>query len=76
LCTSLGFEGRYRVMHDGRSQLEALRERTAAVIRSTRGEYEHELSPHWRGLSVMRDRLSQYLPPWVGIAIGLALLLA
>ncbi|MGA4815868.1 type IVB secretion system protein IcmH/DotU [Pseudomonas aeruginosa] len=50
--------------------------RTAAVIRSTRGEYEHELSPHWRGLSVMRDRLSQYLPPWVGIAIGLALLLA
>ncbi|MFO6379909.1 type VI secretion system protein TssL, partial [Pseudomonas aeruginosa] len=36
----------------------------------------HELSPHWRGLSVMRDRLSQYLPPWVGIAIGLALLLA
>jgi type VI secretion system protein ImpK len=75
LCISLGFEGRYRVMNDGRSQLEALRERTAATIRSVRGERERELSPHWRGLTVVRDRLSQYLPPWVGIAIGLALLL-
>ncbi|MGV8677826.1 type IVB secretion system protein IcmH/DotU, partial [Pseudomonas aeruginosa] len=46
LCTSLVFEGRSRVMHDGRSQLEALREHTAPVIRSTRGEYAHELSPH------------------------------
>jgi type VI secretion system protein ImpK len=59
LCISLGFEGRYRVMNDGRSQLEALRERTAATIRSVRGERERELSPHWRGLTVVRDRLSQ-----------------
>lgn len=75
LCTSLGFEGRYRVMHDGRSQLEALRERTAATIRGVRGEHERELSPHWRGVSVARDRLSRFIPPWVGIAIGLAILL-
>ena len=40
LCMCLGFEGRYRVMHDGRHQLEALRERTAGVIRSVRGERE------------------------------------
>jgi len=75
LCISLGFEGRYRVMIDGRSQLDALRERTSAAIRSARGEYERELSPRWRGLAVVRDRLSQFMPPWVGIAIGLALLL-
>lgn len=75
LCMCLGFEGRYRVMNDGRSQLDALRERTSAAIRSARGEYERELSPHWRGLSVARDRLSQFMPPWVGVAIGLALLL-
>ncbi len=76
LCICLGFEGRYRVMIDGRSQLDALRERTSAAIRSARGDYERELSPHWRGLVVVRDRLSQFMPPWVGIAIGLALLLA
>ncbi|WP_409522044.1 MULTISPECIES: DotU family type VI secretion system protein [unclassified Pseudomonas] len=75
LCMRLGFEGRYRVMNDGRSHLEALRERTAAAIRSARGEFERELSPHWRGLTVVRDRLSQFMPPWVGLAVGLALLL-
>lgn len=75
LCMCLGFEGRYRVMNDGRSHLEALRERTSAAIRSARGEFERELSPHWRGLAVVRDRLSQFMPPWVGVAVGLALLL-
>jgi type VI secretion system protein ImpK len=76
LCMCLGFEGRYRVMNDGRSQLEALRERTSAVIRSARGEYERELSPHWRGVTVARDRLAQFMPPWIAVAIGVALLLA
>lgn len=75
LCMCLGFEGRYRVMNDGRRQLDALRERTSAAIRSTRGEFERDLSPHWRGHEGVRDRLSQFLPPWVGIAIGLAFLL-
>jgi type VI secretion system protein ImpK len=62
-------------MSDGRTQLEILRERTSAAIRSARGESERELSPHWRGLAVVRDRLSQFVPPWVGLAVGLALLL-
>jgi type VI secretion system protein ImpK len=75
LCLCLGFEGRYRVMNDGRSQLEALRERTSAAIRTARGGFERELSPHWRGQSVVRDRLSQLMPPWVGLAVGLAALL-
>lgn len=75
LCMCLGFEGRYRVMNNGRSELEALRERTSAAIRSARGEHERELSPHWRGLTLARDRLTQFMPPWVGVAIGLALLL-
>jgi type VI secretion system protein ImpK len=75
LCMCLGFEGRYRVMKDGRSQLDALRERTSAAIRTARGEIERELSPHWRGVTVARDRLSQFMPPWFAAAIGVALLL-
>ncbi|MBD8792165.1 DotU family type VI secretion system protein [Pseudomonas syringae] len=75
LCMSLGFEGRYRVMNNGRSQLDALRERTSAAIRSARGEREQGLSPRWRGLLMARDRLAQFMPPWVGVAIGIALLL-
>lgn len=75
LCLSLGFEGRYRVVSDGRSQLDALRERTAAAIRNARGEPERDLSPHWRGMTVLRDRLSQYMPPWVAFVGALTLLL-
>lgn len=75
LCLCLGFEGRYRVMNDGRSQLEALRERTSAAIRTARGGFERELSPHWHGQRFVRNRLSQFMPPWVGLAVGLALLL-
>ncbi len=75
LCLCLGFEGRYRVMPDGRSQLQALRERTSAAIRSARGDHERELSPHWRGVPVARDKLAQFLPPWVGLAIAVAVLL-
>lgn len=75
LCLSLGFEGRYRMMSDGRSQLDVLRERSAAAIFSVRGAPERELSPHWSGMTELRDRLSQYMPPWVAIAAGLALLL-
>ena len=75
LCMCLGFEGRYRVMNNGRSELEALRERTSAAIRSARGDHERELSPHWRGVTLARDRLTQFMPPWVGMAVGLALLL-
>ncbi|WP_028693327.1 DotU family type VI secretion system protein [Pseudomonas cremoricolorata] len=75
LCTSLGFEGRYRVINGGRAQLEALRERTAAAIRSARGEAERELSPHWRGVTAKGDRLGRWLPAWVALAVALALLL-
>jgi type VI secretion system protein ImpK len=62
-------------MNGGRAQLEALRERTASAIRSARGDVERELSPHWRGVTVTRDRLAQFVPPWVGLAVALALLL-
>jgi type VI secretion system protein ImpK len=47
-CLALGFEGRYRVLDNGRSQLEALRQQLAQTIRSVRGEYDAALSPHWR----------------------------
>ncbi|HKS13182.1 MAG TPA: DotU family type VI secretion system protein, partial [Pseudomonas sp.] len=74
LCISLGFQGRYRVINEGRAQLEALRVRTAAAIHGARGERERELSPHWRGVAVSRDRLAQFAPPWVGLAVAVALL--
>lgn len=75
VCLCLGFEGRYRVMNNGRSQLDALRERTSGAIRRIRGDFERELSPGWRGVKVARRRLSPFTAPWIGMVIGLALLL-
>ena len=36
-CLSLGYEGRYRVIHNGRVQLEAVIKEVYSVIRKTRG---------------------------------------
>ena len=70
----LGFEGRYRVLDNGRSQLEALRERLAQMLRQQRGEYEHDLSPHWQGVAVKRSPITDSLPLWVvGAMAGLLL---
>ncbi len=74
VCLALGFEGRYRVLDNGRQQLEALRERLAQMLRSQRGEYERDLSPHWRGAPVKKRALFESLPLWVAGAIAALLL--
>lgn len=45
-CLLLGFEGRYRVMDNGRTQLETIKQRLWQMIRSVRGSYPPPLSPH------------------------------
>ncbi|WP_455205295.1 type IVB secretion system protein IcmH/DotU [Kaarinaea lacus] len=74
VCLSLGFEGRYRIMENGRSQLESLRDELFRTIRTYRGDYERELSPHWRGLHTKISRLRQ-IPLWVVAALAGAVLL-
>jgi type VI secretion system protein ImpK len=74
VCLALGFEGRYRVLDNGRQQLEALRERLAQMLRNQRGEYERDLSPHWRGAPVKKRALFESLPLWVAGAIAALLL--
>jgi type VI secretion system protein ImpK len=71
LCTSLGFEGRYRVMPRGVAALTELRAGIYRAIRTRRGEFERELSPTWRGLETGYKPLGQRVPLW---AIGLATL--
>jgi type VI secretion system protein ImpK len=48
-CLAMGFEGRYRIVDNGRSQLETLRQRLVDIIRKTRGTFEPPLSLHWKG---------------------------
>jgi len=72
---SLGFEGKYRVIHRGRDIIEQMRDDLFTIIRRQRGEYERSLSPSWQGLGQTRNSLAQYLPMWVIASIVGAILL-
>jgi type VI secretion system protein ImpK len=75
LCTSLGFEGRYRVVQRGTAALTELRDGVYRNIRTKRGEFERELSPHWQGIPAAHRSLAQRIPLWaIALAtVGLAL---
>ena len=74
-CMSLGFEGRFRIASRGASELSVLREDVYRLIRAARGEFERDISPHWRGVAAARKLLRSIVPAWVVGAAGVALLL-
>jgi type VI secretion system protein ImpK len=73
LCMTLGFEGRYRVMPRGVAALTDLRDSVYRGLRQRRGEFERELSPHWKGLPLPASRLSGFVPLWA-VGLGTAML--
>lgn len=66
---TLGFEGRYRVAEGGVSQLEAVRERLAQIVRKERGDYSPALAQSWRGVLPKRRPLLTWLPLAVTAAL-------
>jgi len=74
VCIALGFQGRYRVMDNGRQQLDALRDRLHEVIRRERGEFERDLSGKWKGVQRVAKPLVRRLSVWLVLA-AVALLL-
>ncbi len=74
VCLCNGFSGRYRVMDNGKEQLEHIRERLHDVIRKERGEFEQDLSPKWQGVARKPRKLLRKLPPWVVLAVSLFVL--
>lgn len=75
VCLALGFEGRYRVVDNGRAQLEQLRERLFETVRARRGEFERDLSPRWQGQDVPIREGRSLLALWVAAATAAAVLL-
>jgi type VI secretion system protein ImpK len=74
LCLAMGFEGKYRVQDLGNSKLQSIQENLFFTIREIRGDYERELSPHWRGVEDRRNPLVRYVPLWVlGAILGVLL---
>lgn len=75
LCLAFGFQGRYRVLDGGRSQLEELRDRLYVTIRAQRGEPQSELSAHWQSAKPQEVPFTNWLPLWVGAAAAAGVLL-
>ncbi len=74
---SLGYEGKYRVIHRGKEALEQIRDELFRIIRNHRGEYERSLSPSWHGLGRIKNSLAEYIPMWVvASVVGGVLLLS
>lgn len=68
-CLQLGFEGRYRVLDNGRSQLETIKQRLLQMIRSVRGGYAPPLSPHPEDHPVTRKLWRPVVPLWACSAL-------
>jgi len=75
LCLSLGFEGKYRVIHNGKEQIELIRDDLYSLIRSLRGEFERDLSFGWHGTERNTSTLTEYLPIWVVASVFAAIML-
>ena len=74
-CLLLGFEGRYRISENGRSQLQTLRQRLLQILRGARGDYARELSPHWRDAPTQTEVRRLPIPLWVFAALAAVLAL-
>jgi type VI secretion system protein ImpK len=68
-CLALGFEGRFRIIDNGRTQLETLKQRLVEILRQQRGEFERPLSLHWQGAEQPVKRSWEQLPLWVAAAL-------
>jgi type VI secretion system protein ImpK len=72
---AFGFEGRYRVLNDGKAQLESLRVRLSQMLRGNRADGDKTLSPRWEGVAAKTARLGAGLPMWVAASLVGVLLL-
>ncbi|WP_340615739.1 DotU family type VI secretion system protein [Xenorhabdus entomophaga] len=68
-CLQLGFEGRYRVMDNGRTQLETVKQRLFQLIRSIRGNPPAELSSNVQAITVPGKSWRFSVPIWVSAAL-------
>ena len=66
----LGFQGRYRVIDNGETQLDSVRQRLAQMLGQGRST-ERALSPRWQGVAARGQRLVDGVPMWL---VGAALL--
>lgn len=75
-CLAAGFEGRYRIMPDGKRQLHEIMVSCYAALSHVRGLSQTELAPHWRGSPTPAARVGFWTVLALAGAIALGVLLA
>ena len=74
LCLSIGFEGRLRVIDQGAQELTRIREGLYRTLRQVYGDFERELSPHWRGVDAKHRPVRSSIVLWTILAAAVAAL--
>ncbi len=69
-CLLLGFEGRYRVIENGRSQLDTLTQRLLQLIRHEKGNYPECLSLHAEDKPVLMKFWRPIVPLWASLILA------
>ncbi len=76
LCLSIGFEGRLRVIDQGPQELSRIREGLYRTLRQVYGDFERELSPHWRGVEARHRPIRSSIALWTILSAAVAILVA
>lgn len=77
VCLALGFGGKYRILDNGRSDLEAMRDGLYRTLCNWRERPPPQaLSPRWRGIDMRNADARARVPFWVFWAGALALVVA
>ncbi|CNH06522.1 OmpA domain-containing protein [Yersinia thracica] len=68
-CLLLGFKGRYKVMDNGHSLLETMKQRLQQRTRLVRGNYSARLSPDAQILAVQQKRWKPRMSLWASASL-------
>jgi type VI secretion system protein ImpK len=74
LCLALGMQGRYRLAPRGHAELDRIREGLYQLLVQLRGNWERDLSPHWRGVDAPHRGPGRSVPSWIAGVFAVALL--
>ena len=76
VCLSLGFQGHMRILPGGSSEIARLREDLYRLLTPRGNPAEHELSPHWRGLSEAIRPAGSMIPALIAALSALLIIAA
>jgi len=69
-CLALGFHGMYRSSPNGLATLQQLQRQLYELLRQVRPQLERDLSPHWQGLNLARDKGWYQVPAWAAWGVA------